>query len=126
MGGSPGYCCGGGARGIIVGAWRVHAYVSDIGPHRHVELVAIGDSGFNLAFHGIRNTVSLGKNSEKMAAIAADLQAADRGLRTPLGPRTTNSCGLLELSKETALACVEIFVVARPPRSRHRVRERLD
>jgi hypothetical protein len=82
MSGSPDIAVVGIARGVIGGAWGVHAYVSDMGPHRHVELVAIGDSGFSRAFNGIRNTISLGKSSEKMAAIAADLQAADRGLRT--------------------------------------------
>ena len=81
MGGSPDIAVVGTARGLVGGAWGVHAYVNDAGPHRLVELVAIGDSGFSRAFNGLRNAVSLGKSSEKMAQIAADLKAADSSLR---------------------------------------------
>lgn len=81
MDGTPDIAVVGTATGILTGTWGVHAYVSDTGPYRHVELVAMGDSGFTRAFHGIRNTMSLGKSSERMAQIADDLRAADFDLR---------------------------------------------
>ena len=78
LGGSPDIAVVGMARGLVGGAWGVHAYVNDVGPHRHVELVALGDSGFSRAFNGMRNTISLSKSSEKMAQIAEDLRSAAR------------------------------------------------
>lgn len=77
MGGSPDIAVVGTAKGLVGGSWGVHAYVNDAGTHRQIELVAIGDSGFSRAFNGIRNTVSLGTSSEKMAQIAEDLRAAE-------------------------------------------------
>jgi len=81
LNGSPDVAVVGTGQSLLGGGWAVHAYVTDLGTHRHVELVALGDSGFTRAFDGIRNSLSLGKSSEKMAQLADDLRSEDRDPR---------------------------------------------
>lgn len=67
----------GGGQSLLGGGWVVQAFVFDGGDSRHIELVALGDSGFGRAMQGIRNSLSLSKSSEQMAFLADQLRAAD-------------------------------------------------
>lgn len=67
-------------KGKLSSAWAVQIYVYDEGDHRKIELIALGDSGFQRAMMGVQSSVSLSKSMEKMDTIVSFLESTDSSL----------------------------------------------
>lgn len=67
----------GSGKSLLGGSWAVQAFVTDTGPVRQIELIALGDSAGSRVFNGAKNTLSLGKSNEKLSEIVSDLRSED-------------------------------------------------
>ena len=67
----------GSGKSLLGGSWAVQAFVTDSGPVREIELIALGESAGARAFNGAKNTFSLSKSKEKLSAIVDSLKSED-------------------------------------------------
>lgn len=66
---------------LLGGSSAIQIHVNDEGDHRLVAIVALGNSGFERAWGGARNTVSLGGSKKLAAAVALAIQQRDSALQ---------------------------------------------
>lgn len=59
--------------GDFVSQWAVEVYVNDVGSHREVTLVALGNDGFERVKVGLTNSLSLSASESKRDAVAQSL-----------------------------------------------------